>query len=257
MTSLHELVSYIDRLLGIASTPDYPQAVNGLQLENSGEVHKIAAAVDFSGPAVSTAIEAKADLLLVHHGMFWSGPSALTGAGYARLRALIQHDVAVYSAHLPLDRHAELGNAVLLARELGLRPSGEFALFKSIAVGTRGEDEIATGELVERARSFARRHGGDVRTSPLRKDQVTKRWGICTGAGASAETLAEARERGIDTLIVGEGPHWTAVAAADSSPAIIYAGHYATETLGVSALAKHVAERFSLAWKFLELPTGL
>jgi len=86
---------------------------------------------------------------------------------------------------------------------------------------------------------------------------MTSRWAICTGAGASAETLHEAAERNIDTLIVGEGPHWTAVDADELGITIIYAGHYATETLGVQALAAYVAERYDVPWHFIDVPTGL
>lgn len=254
---LEEIVSYLDTLLEIATTPDYPQAVNGLQLANAGKVTFLAAAVDFSSAAVDGAIEAGADLLLVHHGMFWSGPEPITGRRFDRLHRLITSGVAVYSAHLPLDRHAQLGNAVLLAGELGLQPSGEFARFKTIYAGVRGDSDIPTAHLFERAQRFAAQHGGGARISPVAEGHHTRSWAICTGSGASAETLTEAAELGLDTLIVGEGPHWTAVAAAESRTAIIYAGHYATETLGVRALAAHLAQRFALDSTFLQLPTGL
>jgi dinuclear metal center YbgI/SA1388 family protein len=254
---LSDVVSYLDTMLEVTSTPDYAQALNGLQLGNRGRVHKAAAAVDFSSAAIDSAIAASADFLVVHHGMFWGGLQPLRGTRYDQIRSLIQGNVAVYSSHLPLDRHAEFGNAVLLARELGLTPSAEFARYGTIAVGVRGESDLATTEILKRARAFARTHGGDARPSPIPADHRTRKWGICTGAGASAETLAEARELDLDTLIVGEGPHWTAVAAGDSERAIIYAGHYATETLGVRALAQHLAERFEIDWVFLEHPTGL
>ncbi|HUF64514.1 MAG TPA: Nif3-like dinuclear metal center hexameric protein [Gemmatimonadaceae bacterium] len=254
---LRDVVSYLDTLLEIAATPDYPQAVNGLQLSNSGQVTSVAGAVDFSSAAVDGAIAAGADLLLVHHGMFWGGLEPITERRFDRLRRLITSGVAVYSAHLPLDRHAQLGNAVLLAGELGLQPSGEFARFKTIFAGVRGEADIPTARLFKRAERFAAQHGGSARISPVEDGHHTRSWAVCTGSGASAETLAEAAELGIDTLITGEGPHWTAVAAAESRAAIIYAGHYATETLGVRALAAHLAQRFALNSTFLELPTGL
>lgn len=255
--SLHDIVAYLDTLLEVRDTPDYPQAVNGLQLANRGEVTAVAAAVDFSSAAVDGAIDAGADLLLVHHGMFWSGLEPITGQRYLRLHRLLTSGLAVYSAHLPLDRHAQLGNAVLLAGELGLQPTGEFARFKTIHAGVKGDADIPTVRLFERAQRFAAQHGGAARISPIAPDHRTRSWAICTGGGASAETLGEAAEFGIDTLITGEGPHWTAVAAAESRTAIIYAGHYATETLGVHALAAHVAQRFGLTSTFLPLPTGL
>jgi dinuclear metal center YbgI/SA1388 family protein len=254
---LQELVGYLDTLLDVRDTPDYPQAVNGLQFENAGSVSKVAAAVDFSAAAVEAALENGADLLLVHHGMFWSGIQPVTGIRHAVLRRLLEGNIAVYSAHLPLDRHALYGNAVLLAGELGLQPAAEFARFRTIYAGVRGEADIPTAQLFERAQRFASTHGGQARMSPIDTGHHTRRWAICTGAGAGAETMLEAAELDIDTLITGEGPHWTAVAASDASRAIIYAGHYATETLGVQALAAHLAQRFGVASTFLPQPTGL
>jgi putative NIF3 family GTP cyclohydrolase 1 type 2 len=146
---------------------------------------------------------------------------------------------------------------VLLARELGLDPSGGFARYQTIDVGIKGETDIQTKTLVERVRAISRRHGGDVIATSLSDSRVTRRWAICTGAGADATALREAADAQIDTLIVGEGPHYTAVDAVDAGLAIIYAGHYATETFGVQAIAAHLEERFELPWSFLEAPTGL
>jgi putative NIF3 family GTP cyclohydrolase 1 type 2 len=170
---------------------------------------------------------------------------------------LIDHEIGVYSSHLPLDAHAELGNNALLARELGLTPTGSFAMFQGIAIGVRGEGRVATRKLFEDAQRFAAGYGGVARATPIASDQATRHWAICTGSGASADTLAEAAATGIDTLIVGEGPHWTAVEAMDAGLTIIYAGHYATETLGVRALADHAARHFGLSWSFIDVPTGL
>ena len=258
MPSLHDIVRHLDDLLATRDTPDYPGALNGLQLENSGAVRGVAAAVDFSTRTVDGAVEAGASLLVVHHGMFWPGAQPIRGVAYRRLKRLLDHDVAVYASHLPLDRHPPLGNNVLLARALGLLPSGDFARFKTIAVGVRGDADLATGELVDRARAFAEREGGGVRVSgPTDAGRRTRAWAICTGAGASSDTIGEALELGIDTLVVGEGPHHTAVAAGDADLTIIYAGHYATETLGVRALAEHVATTFAVPWTFVAAPTGL
>ena len=199
-------------------------------MANQGRVTSVAAAVDFSGKAISAAVEAGADLLLVHHGMFWSGARPITGASYDRVKLLLDNDIAVYSSHLPLDRHPQFGNNVLLSEALGLEPSGEFASFKGKSIGVRGESDLATAELADLVRTFAARHGGSIVTTQLDHGRRTTRWAICTGAGASGETLEEAIATGIDTLIVGEGPHWTAVEAAELGIAVIYAGHYATET---------------------------
>ena len=257
MTTTPEIVAYLDSLLEIATVPDYPGAVNGLQLANSGVVRKIAASVDFSSRSVSRAVDEGANLLIVHHGMFWGGVKPVTGNAYTRLRMLLDNDVAVYSSHLPLDRHATFGNNVLLSRELGLTPSGEFARYKGTSVGVMGDSSTATSDVVEKARQFARRHGGEAVSTSVSPNRQTKRWAICTGAGASAETLEEAVAAGVDTLIVGEGPHWTAVEAEELNIVIIYAGHYATETLGVAAIAEHLAEKYSIGWTMIDAPTGL
>ena len=257
MTATTLIVRYMDDLLDTRSTPDYPNALNGLQLANDGQVTRIAAAVDFSLRTVAAAAEAKANLLIVHHGMFWSGLEPIRGTVFTRFKTLIENGIAVYSSHLPLDRHALYGNNALLTTELGLEPSGEFARFKDISIGVMGESDIDSSELAARAAAFAQSHGGSVRTTPISTGRRTRAWAICTGAGASSETLREARELGIDTLIVGEGPHHSAVDAEESGIVVIYAGHYATETLGVRAIAAHVSDRFGVPWTFIEAPTGL
>jgi len=256
-TDIRAIAAYTDELLETRTTPDYTTALNGLQLENRSDITGIAAAVDFSTRAINGAIAARANLLIVHHGMFWDGAAPVTGSSYRRLQLLIENDIAVYSSHLPLDRHPAFGNNALLAKELGLIPKTPFAEFEGIFIGVSGESGIETRVLVERARTFAKNHGGDLRTTPIGSGQQTNRWAICTGAGASADTLKEAREKGIDTLIVGEGPHWTAVYAEENKLTILYAGHYATETLGVRALGEHLAVKYGISSSFISAPTGL
>src|SRR5687768_12645097 len=257
MTTSEELATCADRLLDSANCPDYPNALNGLQMSNRKPVAGIAAAVDFSSRSIEGAVRNGANFLVVHHGMFWTGLERMVDVAYRRLRTLIEHDIAVYSSHLPLDRHPSLGNNHLLAKQLGLKPSGSFARHGDVFIGVSGESDVETTVLAERAREFARTCGGDVRTTAINTGRRTKRWAICTGAGASAETIREAVTMNIDTMIVGEGPHWTAVSADDLGLTIIYAGHYATETLGVQALAQHLSEKFKLPWSFVEAPTGL
>jgi dinuclear metal center YbgI/SA1388 family protein len=256
-TSLAEIERYTDELLESAQTPDYPHALNGLQLQNSGDVLSIAGAVDFSMRTIEGAISTGSDLLVVHHGMFWNGLEALTGPAFRRVRTALDGNLAVYSSHLPLDRHKRLGNNVLLAQELGLEPDGEFARFGEIFIGVKGQSDLDTTTLIERASNFSRKHHGETRVTLCSKGRKTRRWAICTGMGATSETIREANTSGIDTLIVGEGAHHTAVEAEESGLVIIYAGHYATETLGVSALAQHLGDKFGLPWHFVSAPTGL
>lgn len=257
MTTLTDLAQYADTLLETASTPDYPNALNGVQLENRSPIRGISAAVDFSIRAIQGAVANRANILVVHHGMFWGGLEPLTGPSYKRVKMLMENDIAVYASHLPLDRHPTLGNNALLAKELGLQPSTSFARVEDVFIGIGGECNVETAALAERAKKFAQMHGGDVRTSLIAKARKTKTWAMCTGAGASTDTLKEASTMGVDTLIVGEGPHWTAVHAEEHELVIIYAGHYATETLGVRALARHLGEKYNLPWHFVSAPTGL
>lgn len=255
--SLTRIAAHLDALLRTADIPDYPQAINGVQVESDADIAKVAAAVDLRERTIRGALGAGANLLLVHHGLFWGGLQPLRGPYYRRIHALLASGMALYSSHLPLDAHPDIGNNVLLARELGLEPSAGFARYETIDIGVRGEAHIATSEIIARAGAFATRWGGSARNSHSDAGRVTRRWAVCSGAGASADTLREAVEHGIDTLIVGEGPHWTAVDADELGIVIIYAGHYATETLGVRALAEHVGHTFDLPITFIDVPTGL
>lgn len=255
--TLSEIVPWLDDLLQTELTPDYAGAQNGLQVEHRGPVTRVAAAVDASLRSVEQAAEIGANLLLVHHGLFWGGAQPIRGPQYRKLSLLLEHDIAVYSSHLPLDRHAELGNNVLLARAMGLTPSATWYPYKGVAIGVVADAELPTRELAERARDFGQQHAHHTVVTPHALDRVSRRVAICSGGGASAESLLEARRLGADTLLVGEGPHHTAVDAEESGLVVIYAGHYATETLGVTALARAVGDQWQLPWSFLPAPTGL
>jgi len=252
-----ELAQRLNRLLRVDGHPDYPMALNGLQLDHRGPVRRIAAAVDVSLRSIQGAVDGGANFLLVHHGLFWGGAQPIVGGAFARLRMLFDHDVAVYSAHLPLDSHPELGNNALFARELELTPSRTFATYQGVPVGLSGDTDTPTDVILSLADAFARRHHGTARSSVIPPDHRTRRWAICTGAGASTETLREAEAGRIDTLITGEGPHHTAVEAPERGIVVIYAGHYATETLGVAAVAERIASESGIPWSFVNAPTGL
>jgi dinuclear metal center YbgI/SA1388 family protein len=251
------IAAHLDEVLATATTPDYDRALNGLQFENRTPIRRIAAAVDFSERSIAAAVEADANLLIVHHGMFWSGAQRLIGFRADRIRLIVEHDLAVYSSHLPLDVHPTLGNNALLARELTLQSNGTFGRYGALPIGVRGETDVATETLVDRAAAFAARYRTEIRVTERHPERRTRRWSILTGAGADSQTLHEAESLGIDTMIVGEGPHHTAVEAPERNIVIIYAGHYATETLGVQALARYTGEHYQLPWCFVDAPTGL
>jgi dinuclear metal center YbgI/SA1388 family protein len=255
--TLEDIARHLDALLRTSEVPDYPGAMNGVQVEHDGPVTRCAVAVDASVQTIDAAIAAGANLLVVHHGLFWGGAQPLRGRVLQRLRGLLAHDVAVYASHLPLDLHPTLGNNALMARELELSPSAGFARFQSIAIGVMGETDLESRALAERCDALAQREGGRLVTVGLTPGRRTTRWALCTGAGASSDTLREAASAGVDTLIVGEGPHHTAIEATELGIAVFYVGHYATETFGVRALGGEIERTFDIPWSFIAAPTGL
>jgi dinuclear metal center YbgI/SA1388 family protein len=251
---LESLLQYLDAYLGVREHPDYPNALNGLQVNCSGDVTRIAAAVDASEATIEAAAADGADLLLVHHGLFWGGLQPLAGRHFRKVRALLQHDIAVYAAHLPLDGHAEVGNSALLARALGIDLQGRFAPYQGAEIGWWGvlDEGIGAAQLPIRLREVLEGH--DVHLIPGGPDLV-ERVGVVTGGGASF--VEDAVALGLDALVTGEGSHHTHFDAMELGIHVLFGGHYATETFGVKALAGHLAERFGLEWTFLDLPTGL
>ncbi len=256
MITARALADHLDTLLGVPGFPDYPPALNGLQLDHRGPVRRVATAVDFSRQTITAARDAGANFLVLHHGMFWGGNQRLTGAAFGRLHELITQDIAVYAVHLPLDAHETLGNCALMAKAVGLQHTARFGDYQGVKIGVAGECDLPTSELLARARVFSAALGGEARASALDPERRTRRWAVITGAGADSGTIREAATRGIDTLIVGEGAHHTTVDAPEHDLAIIYAGHYATETLGVQALAHHIGRECGVPAEFLFLPTG-
>jgi len=251
MVSLYELVRFLDQELKTASIPDYPGAMNGLQLANNGQVGRIVAAVDASFPVIEAAAKGGPGLLIVHHGMFWQGAQPVTGAFYRKLKIAMDAGLAVYSSHLPLDVHPELGNNILLARAIGLQNPTPFMDLKGLDIGLRGSWEGTRDDLV---RSLQSALGGAVHLCPGGPETISK-VGIITG-GAGSE-VAKVAASGVDSFITGEGPHWSYALAEELGLNVFYGGHYATETSGVKALAGTAAKLFEVPWRFLDHPTGL
>jgi dinuclear metal center YbgI/SA1388 family protein len=248
---LDELREYLDDYLRLAEVPDFSGALNGLQVDSPREVRFLAAAVDASQASVDRAVASDADLLLVHHGLFWDGNQPLTGRRYRRLKAILDADLAVYSAHLPLDVHPEVGNNAVLARELGIEPRGRFGEYKGMPLGVWGELDASREELAERA---SRVLGAPVKLVPGGPGRV-RRVGVITG-GAGDE-IGAAIGAGLDAFLTGEARHHNFFDAEEGGLNLLLGGHYATEVWGVRALAAHLAERFGLEWMFIDHPTGL
>jgi dinuclear metal center YbgI/SA1388 family protein len=251
MPSLSEVVKYADKYLRICEIEDWPNALNGLQIENSGRVTKIGAAVDVSTRALTAAAKKEVDLLIVHHGLFWPGLQTVTGAFHRQLKLVFENDIALYSAHLPLDVHPDVGNNAQLASALGFKSTEPFFEEKGSLIGVKARSSQPREVFVRKLRKVL---GGPIKAFNF-GPKVATRIGIVTG-GAGSEIFRVAQDR-IDTFVTGEAPHWAGVAAEELRMNLLVGGHYATETFGVKALAAHLSKRFKVPWEFLDFPTGL
>jgi len=251
MPKLAAITAYLDRYLRHDEVHDYSGAWNGLQIENSGEIHKIGAAVDACAATIENAVGQGVDLLLVHHGLFWSGVQPLTGPTRRKVKTALDGNLAIYSSHLPLDLHPVVGNNVLLCRALGFKKLTPFFQAKGQSIGLQTQAVLTREELARRLEKIL---GSSPHLSPGGPGK-TARIGVVTG-GAGGE-IAQAAAEGVDTFITGEGPHHSYTAAEELGVNLFYGGHYATETFGVKALAAHLAAKYRVPWEFLDHPTGL
>ena len=252
MAKLTEVVNFLDKTLSVDSTPDYSAAHNGLQLENDGEVRSVVAAVDASEAVIQKAVDVGAELLIVHHGMFWHGVQKVTNAFYRKLKLAMDHNLAIYSSHLHLDVHPEYGNNALLANALGMGDAQPYGDFKGAPLGLKQELSMTLPELLS---SVSKAVNCDVHHCPGGKNEVGMVGIVTGGAGSEVEKM---HTLGIQTFITGEGPHWSFPLAEELGMNVIYAGHYATETFGVIKMAEVVAEKFQMIEKqFIDHPTGL
>jgi dinuclear metal center YbgI/SA1388 family protein len=251
MTSLSEVVNYTNDFLRIREIGDWDNALNGLQIENSGGVTKIGASVDASTRALAAAAKQNVDLLIVHHGLFWPGLQPVTGVLRRQLDLAFENNIALYSAHLPLDLHPQVGNNAQLAAALGLKSTLPFFEEKGQKVGLKVRVSLLRDEL---DRKLQRVLSGSVKAFMF-GPKKTGTIGIITG-GAGSEVYKVVQE-GVDTFITGEAPHWAAVAADELGMNLLLGGHYATEVFGVKALAAHLSKRFKIPWAFIDCPTGM
>jgi len=248
---LADVVRWLDDYLRIREIRDDALALNGLQVENAGEVTRVAVAVDACQAVFDMAAAAQADLLIVHHGLFWGGLEPLTGRHHRRVATLLRHGIALYGAHIPLDVHPEVGNNTVLAGRLGMAVQGWWGDYKGAPIAVRGELDLPREDLGARIAAVL-----GVRPTLLPGGPAGVRHvGIVTGAGGSM--IAEAKAAGLDTLITGEGKHHSYFDAEELGVNVFYAGHYATETVGVQALGARLAAQHGLPWSFLDHPTGL
>ena len=248
--SLDELVKYSDQRTRRSAFKDAPGAFNGLQVANSGRVTKIGAAVDAGAVPFRHAVAAGVDFLIVHHGMYWDRPRPLTGAVYDRVATLIRGNCALYSNHLPLDGHPEIGNNALLARQLGLKRSRPFLVRDGEAIGCIADTRI------DRATLRAKLERLYPRVVAIECGAAKPRGvAFCSGAGNSA--MPELLPAGVDTLVTGELREEWFNRAQEEKLNLYCCGHYATEVHAVQALAAELAKKFKLPWEFIRTENPL
>lgn len=251
--ALQDIVSFLDETLHVDTLKDYPNAFNGLQIENNGIVTRVAVAVDATRHTLEEAIALGADILIAHHGVFWGGLQPITGWRKKTIETALHGNLAVYAAHLPLDMHHKLGNNAVIARLLKLRNiSPEIECF-SQNIGIAGDFDGTLGELkIAYERILGSCVSGVMSDS---SDTPVGRIAICSGAAAGE--IYKLHDKGYRTYLTGEKCHWAFGAAEDMGMNILFGGHYATETFGVQAVGRLLQEKFGLTYSFIHHPTGV
>ena len=248
----NKLVTYLDTYLQIADIKDYgPQ---GLQVETDNtEIKRIALAVDTAPAVIAAAADWEADMLLVHHGVLWRTVERIAGPLGERVRLLLKRDINLYAAHIPLDAHPEVGNNVELARLFGVDVTARWGAPTGVPLGVIGP-VAGSPPLAQLVQQIERQLNNKARVLAYGPDRVGT---MAIMSGFGAEDVAEVKALGADTYLTGETSHANYWAAADHGLNVIYAGHYATETVGVQALGRHLAAKFSLEVKFFDFPTEM
>lgn len=244
------LVAHLDTYLEVDCWTD--KSLNGLQVEGADQISRVALATDTALATIAMAIEAGAQMLIAHHGLFWGRVEPVTGPMRARLAALLDAGLSLYVSHLPLDAHPEVGNNAVLARLLELEDREPFGRWGDRAIGVLGR----LPATVDRAALAARLEallGTRPDVLPFGDDAIRS---VAVVSGAAADLIPEAAEAGADAFITGETSHTAYHQARERRMNVVFAGHYATETLGVRALGDHLEREFGLETVFLDAPTG-
>ena len=254
--TLHELDTYFRSFLHIEDFMADPSK-NGIQVENSDiynkQIHKVAFTVDACIETIEKAIENNVDVIFVHHGIFWGHEQTITGNHFRRIKMLIDNDIALYACHIPLDAHNEVGNNYGLAKMLNLKNAAPFGEWKNMNIGVKGQfdKEISLDDLTNRLRAFSI---NPTIVLPFGKKTLNT---IAIVSGAADDLLTEAINTPVDVYITGEISHETYHHAKEHTINVIAGGHYATETIGVSLVAKKLTAEKQIETLFFDVPTGL
>ena len=245
-----QLSHYLDKLLEIPSINDAPNALNGLQVQNTGEIKKIGLAVDLCQATIDLAIKKNCQMLFVHHGVFWGGLQQVRGPFYKKISSMIRANLGLYSAHIPLDLHPVLGNNRALADLIGLKNLEPFGEYDGIKIGFKGTINKISAETLSQ-------HLTEKLGSPVKVIGVGDIQSIGLVTGGAADIVQQASSEGLDAFITGEGANHHYHEAIEGKCILIFAGHYATETGGVKSVGLHLEQKFQIVTEFLDYPTGL
>ncbi len=246
-----KLVAFLDRVLMLAEFLK-DESVNGLQIEGGAIVSKVGLAVDACDAVFQTAAEKKMDFLIVHHGLIWGGIRSIQGVLKRRIQTLFDKDISLYACHLPLDWHPEYGNNTQILKALSIRRMGDFGEYHGKRIGYWGRitKAVTLGDFSHRVEQTLH-----TKVTAIGFGQRVRHIGVVSGGGWSA--IHDAERFGIDTLLVGEPSHSAYTLAEELKVNLVFAGHYATETLGVRAVGSLIRKTFGLSTEFIGHPTGL
>lgn len=246
MVELNAVEKFCDQRVCIREIPDFPGAHNGLQLENNGEITKIGACVDAGLVPFRLAIERNIDLIICHHGLFWTPPIPMTKSNFEKIKLCMDANLAIYSSHLPLDCHPEIGNNAILAKKLGLEPCGTFLPYEGVDIGLLTTSSYDRTELRERLNDLFPSGFKTMEFGMGKPEKIA----LLSGSGQSA--VDKILDVGADTLITGELKQHHFNLAQELELNLYACGHYATECFAVDALSQEVAQQFDLPYEFVE-----
>ena len=245
MANLKDIIEYCDKRLQTSQIGDFAGAHNGLQVQNNGQVNKIGAAVDAGLIPFQKAAQLGIEFLIVHHGMFWNPPIPLVDSAFDKVKCLLDNNIAVYGAHLPLDLHPEIGNNAILAKRLGLLLMDWVFPFEGRAIAALTKVNESRDQLLARLKQEFPHSLQPI----LYGSERPKRAIVLTGSGTSI--LKELHSVGADTIITGELKQDNFNLAQELKLNIFACGHYASEVYGVKALAEELANNLKLPWEFV------
>lgn len=250
---LSELDRYFRNLMDIDDMASVDNALNGIQVDRRAkEIDKIVFAVDASMETFRRAVDFGADLVFVHHGIFWGVQLAIRGSRYERLQFLINNDIALYAVHLPLDMQHDFGNNYAMAKVIGLEDLCPFGLYHGVQIGVSGElkepkkiDQIIGALGIDR---------GAMTLLPFGKEMIES---VAIVSGDGISVFDQAVDLGVDLYITGESSHTIYHTSLEEGLNVISGGHYQTEIWGVSRLAEKTREDTGVDTRFIDVPTGL